>query len=211
MGQGVERRADGLFERKSERQLRLVDDRDDPCTRPPGLQQASLVAHPEVRRPLRSGVRRRNREEGQSGLRRHRLRRVDRAPTTRADDEVGSCGRGLRRLDRVERAVPANAREALVDGYVQIREPCRRDEHRSRAAELREQRSGLRESPANDHEPTRPLANSTNSWATRDRGRPDDDASEISRVASRPCTRASPSVPVSRFDSTAVREMNVTP
>ena len=54
-------------------------------------------------------------------------------------------------------------------------------------------------------------ANSTNASATRVDTLPAPRTREISRVASIPSRRASARVPAARSDSTAVREMNVTP
>ncbi len=51
----------------------------------------------------------------------------------------------------------------------------------------------------------------TNASAARVCERPDARTSEISRLAFMPSSRASPSVSAARSDSTAVREMNVTP
>jgi DNA-binding transcriptional LysR family regulator len=79
---------------------------------------------------------------------------------------------------------------------------------------LMQEGAGVRqivEAPADDHGARRSRANATNASATLVRARPVADASEISRVASSPSTRASPRRPASRSDSTAVREMNVTP
>ena len=57
----------------------------------------------------------------------------------------------------------------------------------------------------------RSRTNATNSSAARVCTRPDARTSEISRFAFMPSSRASARVPAARSDSTAVREMNVTP
>ena len=113
--------------------------------------------------------------------------------------------------DDVDGRVPADPGEAGSDRDVEIRETGARDEHRPLETELREQRCELREPPADDHGARRSPAKATNASAMRERARPEADAREISRVASRPSTRASVSRPAASSASTAVREMNVTP
>ena len=103
------------------------------------------------------------------------------------------------------------SREPFCDGEIHGREAFARDEQWTVDAELAEERAERVEPPADDHEASRSRAKATNASATRVRARPVAEASEISRVASRPSTRASVRRPAARSDSTAVREMNVTP
>ena len=139
------------------------------------------------------------------------LRRVDRAPASDADEPVGSFGRSRRGHDDVDGSVTPHSGEAGCDRKVELAEACGGDEERTLDAELVEQRRQLVEAPADDHDARRSRANATNASATLVRARPVADASEISRVASSPSTRASARRPASRSDSTAVREMKVTP
>ena len=131
--------------------------------------------------------------------------------TTEADEPVGiRCSVGSRR-DDVERRMPPHACEAEGNRELEAREPLARDQERPAHRNLREERLERCKTPADDHEASRSRANVTNASATRVRARPDADASEIWRVASRPSTRASPRRPAVSSASTAVREMNVTP
>jgi len=82
--------------------------------------------------------------------------------------------------------VPPNAGEARADGELELGESRRRDEERSGDAELAEKASKLADSPADDHADSRSRANAMNASATRERALPEADASDISRVASRP-------------------------
>ena len=130
-------------------------------------------------------------------------------PPTR--DEPVRPGCGSRRLaDRLDRRMPSHAGEARRHGEVELGEALAGDQQRTSDPELGEDTGELRKAPADDHG-NLPRAKSTNASATRVRVRPAPEASEISRLASRPSTRASASVPAASSDSTAVREMNVTP
>ncbi len=113
--------------------------------------------------------------------------------------------------DDVDGSVTPHSGEPGCDRKVELAEARAGDEERALDAELVEQRRQLVEAPADDHDASRSRANATNASATLVRARPVADASEISRVASSPSTRASARRPAARSDSTAVREMNVTP
>ena len=211
VGERVHRRPDGLVAGKVQRERGLVDDRDGIRTGSPGLGASCLVAHAEVRCPLRARVRRRDRDEREARGRRHRLRRVDRAATSYRDEAVRIRSGVRRGGDHVDRSVAPHVAEPLRDGEIHCREALTRDEQWTVDAELAEERAECVEPPADDHEASRPRAKATNASATRVRARPVAEAREISRVASRPSTRASVRRPAARSDSTAVREMNVTP
>ena len=66
-------------------------------------------------------------------------------------------------------------------------ESCARQEQGTLRPERAQERTELVEPPADDHAASRVRANATNASATRVRARPAAVASEISRVASRPC------------------------
>ena len=83
---------------------------------------------------------------------------------------------------------------------------------RRQPAARRRRRSGrCRRRVASRPQAARSRTNATNSSAARVCARPEARTSEISRFAFIPSRRASASVPAARSDSTAVREMNVTP
>ncbi len=88
VGERVHRGADRLLAREVERECRLVDDGDRVGARAARLRAACLVAHPEIGRPLRAGVRRRHRDHGQARCGRHRLGGVDRASAADRDEAV---------------------------------------------------------------------------------------------------------------------------
>ncbi len=207
----VHRRPDRLVTGEVERERGLVHDRDGVRAGSAGLCAPHLVAHAEVRRPLGARVRRRHRYEREARGRGDRLRRVDRAAAPERHESVRvRCG--LRRSgDHVDRRMAANAGEALGDRQLQGREALARHEQRRTIPKLGEKRAEPVDTPANDHVASRSRAKATNASATRVRARPVAEAREISRVASRPSTRASVSRPAASSDSTAVREMNVTP
>src|SRR5206468_12019213 len=111
----------------------------------------------------------------------------------------------------LDRRMSLHAGETRRNRDVEGGQAWTRHEQRLPDAELGEERPERVESPADDHDARRSRANVTNASATRERARPVADASEIARVASRPSTRASARRPASSSDSTAVREMKVTP
>ena len=211
MSERVHRRPDGLLARQAERERGLVDDRDGVRPGAAGLRAPAFVTHAEVRRPLRARIRGRHGDETEAGRRRDRLGGVDRTAATEPEEAVCARSRVGRRRDDVERRMPPDSDEASRYRKVELREPRARHEQRALEAELREQRCELRETPADDHDARRSRANATNASATRVRALPVADASEISRVASSPSTRASARRPAASSDSTAVREMKVTP
>ena len=95
----VQRGAHRLGKRQVERQLRLVDDRVQPRSRAAAAQLPLRVADAEEPRPLRAGVRRRDRDERQAARRGGSLGGVDRAAAADGDDRVDA----LRNLDPVRR------------------------------------------------------------------------------------------------------------
>jgi hypothetical protein len=149
----------------------------------------------------------------------HRLARVDRAPPAETDQPVPVelDGEGLRLPHGLDRNMRANAVVHPDDRQARNRRGAApgRDEHEPSKPELPRDLAQLGERPEPEAEdrlqPNRSRANSMKASAARVDDRPAPRASEISRVASIPFTRASASVPAASSDSTARREMNVTP
>src|SRR5512132_2417359 len=202
MRERVERRPDGGVARQVERQLRLVDDAGELRAAAAAPHAPVRIADAEERRPLGARVRRRHGHEREAARGRDRLRGVDRAAAAHSDHAVDA----LRRLDPVGRdLLPARRR---VDAELV---PARAgNEKRAADSELAEEAGQLMEAPADDHG-TFSRANSTNASATRLGVRPVERTSEISRVGSRPFTRAAARLPLASSGSIDEREMNVTP
>jgi hypothetical protein len=114
----VHRRPAGGAMRQVERQPRLVDDAVEPGAATTATRPPLRVADAEVRRPLRTRVRRRHRDEREPGRGRRGLGSVDRAAAADGDDAVDTLwhldpmGRDLgpARGRRQSDLVPARAR-----------------------------------------------------------------------------------------------------
>ena len=134
-----------------ERQLDLVDDALGARAPTAGLHARLCVADAVELRPLRAGVRRRDRDERHVALRRHRLARVDRAAATERDEPVGILGRGDRRADARGLGVRAHAVEPARHRQLDVRPARARDQQRAAHGELAQQlREGV-DAPADDH------------------------------------------------------------
>lgn len=81
--------------------------------------------------------------------------------------------------------MPADAGETRCDRQAELTEGPRHEQGAS-AAELAEEGPDLGQAQADDHARSCSPAKTTNASATRERDRPEADASEISRVTSRP-------------------------
>jgi hypothetical protein len=92
VSQRVERSADRLGFREAHRQRRLVDDAHELRPSATALHAPVPVADAEVRRPFRARVRRRDRDERESGLDRDRLAEIDGAASPERDDPVRPLG-----------------------------------------------------------------------------------------------------------------------
>ena len=211
MRERVQRRAARLTCGQPKRQLRVVDDARHAGAAAADLDAALLVADAETRRPLRAGVRRRDRDHRQARRRAHRLGGVDRAPAPKSDEPVGACGGCHRLLDGFLGHMLAHARVARGRRKLEVVPAAGRDQKRPFYPDLRQETGNRVEPPAHDHAATRSRANSRNASAALVGGRAFARTTYSCREGSRPATRAAARVPAASSPSTAVREMNATP
>ena len=169
----VHRRADGLLERKIQRQARLVDDPDDPRPGAAALAPAALRrafrTTPSTPHRRRSSARRRagapspRTPPSSCRPRSRRLRATRRSASSAAAVAASTVSTGACRRTPVNRFETGTSRSA------------RRSDVTSSGRELpSSSRSGPTscEAPADDHDASLGRANSTNASATRDRARP---------------------------------------
>ena len=165
------------------------------------------ITNAVVRRPLRTGICRRNGPERQSGRSGDGLAKVDRRPSADREDAVA----GLGGSDRLADAIGWNLGPTRRGCNRQV-PPRTRDEERSRDAGFGARLGQRVESPANDHA-SRSRAYATNACAARVSARPVARASWTSRAGSSPSTRTSArkASPRQGRPRSRVREMNVAP